>query len=67
LELIEIRRERRGSVSGQNLYQIVVDNRQNIMDSMNEYQKEEDDENEMANSLRLENEFFEEQKANIKR
>jgi hypothetical protein len=37
------------------------------MNSMNEYQKEEDDENEMANSLRIENEFFEEQKANIKR
>jgi len=65
LEFIEIRRERRGSVSGQNLYNIVVQNRQNIVRSMQQHQEE--DEEDMANVLKLENEFFEEQKIGMKK
>src|SRR5690606_28469454 len=65
LEFIEIRRERRGSVSGQNLYNIVVQNRQNIVRSMQQHHEE--DEEDMANVLKLENEFFEEQKIGMKK
>jgi len=65
LEFVDIRRGRSGSISGQELYKIVVENRNTIMKSMQNQPK--DEEEEMASLLRQENEFFEDQKATMKR
>jgi len=66
LEFVDVRRGRSGSVSGQELYKIVVENRNTIMKGMQNQQKD-DEEEEMASMLRQENEFFEDQKATMKR
>jgi len=66
LEFVDVRRGRSGSVSGQELYKIVVENRNAIMKGM-EAQQKEDEEEEMASLLRQENEFFEDQKTTMKR
>jgi len=66
LEFVDIRRGRSGSISGQELYKIVVENRNTIMKSM-QNQPKDDEEEEMATLLRQENEFYEEQKTTMKR
>jgi len=66
LEFVDVRRGRSGSVSGQELYKIVVENRNTIMKGMQSQQKD-DEEEEMASLLRQENEFFEDQKTTMKR